>query len=272
MLARRAAAAAFGRELALAAAGGLLYFLIRGAVVDRVEEAFARAEDVIALERSLGSSWERAMQEWILSSPLLIDLMNAVYFWLHMPLMIVVAVWLFWRHRDLYRLTRNAFLGAALIALVMYATLPLAPPRFFPELGFVDTMAVYSQANYQAQEAGPFVNPYAALPSLHFGWALLLGVASGARAQAGGRRRCCCGPGAAGAGGAALRHRPDGEPLPHRCRGRGGGRGGGAGGGSPVAAVGAKPPSCGGSAGPAARVGLTGTGPQQSAPARARGK
>ena len=177
MLARRVGAAAFGRELALAAAGGLLYFLIRGAVVDRVEEAFARAEDVIALERSLGLFWERAMQEWILSSPPLIDLMNAVYFWLHMPLIIVVAVWLFWRRRALYRLTRNAFLGAALIALVMYATLPLAPPRFFPEMGFVDTMAVYSQANYQAQEVGPFVNPYAALPSLHFGWALLLGVA-----------------------------------------------------------------------------------------------
>ena len=174
---RRPAVAVFGRELAWAAAGALLYFLIRGAVVDRVEEAFARAEDVIALERSLGIFWERTMQEWILSSPPLIDLMNLVYFWLHMPLIIVVALWLFWRHRELYRLTRNAFLGAALIALVMYATLPLAPPRFFPERGFIDTMAIYSETSYQAQEAGPFVNPYAALPSLHFGWALLLGVA-----------------------------------------------------------------------------------------------
>lgn len=168
---------AFSRELALAALGGLVYFLIRGGVVDRAEEALSRARGVIDLERALGLFWEPTMQGWILHSRLLIDAMNAVYFWLHMPLIIVMAVWLFWRRRDVYRLTRNAFLGSATIALVFYAVLPLAPPRFFPELGFVDTMALYSEANYQAQEVGVFVNPYAALPSLHFGWALLLAVA-----------------------------------------------------------------------------------------------
>lgn len=168
---------AFSRELLLAGLGGLVYFLIRGGVVDRAEEAFARARDVIDLEGSLGIFWEPAMQAWILDSPGLIQVANAVYFWLHMPLIIVMALWLFVRRREVYRLARNAFLGSAVIALVMYATLPLAPPRFFPELGFVDTMALYSESNYQAQEVGVFVNPYAALPSLHFGWALLLGVA-----------------------------------------------------------------------------------------------
>lgn len=168
---------AFTRELALAVLGGLIYFLIRGGVVDRADEAFARARDVIDLERTLGVFWEPAMQGWILDSPALIEIANAVYFWLHMPLIILMALWLFSRRREVYRLTRNAFLGSAAVALVMYATLPLAPPRFFPELGFVDTMAIYSEANYQAQEVGVFVNPYAALPSLHFGWALLLGVA-----------------------------------------------------------------------------------------------
>ena len=168
---------AFSRELALAALGGLVYFLIRGGVVDRAEESLARARGVMDLERALGLFWEPAMQGWILHSRLLIDAMNALYFWLHMPLIIALAVWLFWRRRDVYRLTRNAFLGSAAIALVLYAVLPLAPPRFFPELGFVDTMALYSEANYQAQELGVFVNPYAALPSLHFGWALLLAMA-----------------------------------------------------------------------------------------------
>ena len=166
-----------GRELALVVAGGLVYYLIRGAVIDRAAEAFARAGDLIALERRLGIFWEPAMQDWILGSRALIDLSNAVYFWLHMPPIVVLAVWLFWRKRDVYRLTRNAFLGSAVVALVCYAMLPVAPPRFFPELGFVDTMALYSEAGYQAQEVGLFVNPYAALPSLHFGWALLLGLA-----------------------------------------------------------------------------------------------
>ena len=168
---------AFGIELGLAALGGLIYFLIRGGVVDRAAEAFARAGDLVEVERALGVFWEPAMQAWILDSPSLISVFNGVYFWLHMPLILAMAVWLFARHREVYRLTRNAFLGSAVIALVLYATLPVAPPRFFPELGFVDTMALYSEANYQAQEVGLFVNPYAALPSLHFGWALLLGIA-----------------------------------------------------------------------------------------------
>ena len=156
----------YGRELALVVVGGLVYYLIRGAVIDRAAEASARAGDLIDLERRLGIFWEPAMQDWILGSRALIDLSNAVYFWLHMPPIVVLALWLFWRKRDIYRLTRNAFLGSAVVALVCYAMLPVAPPRFFPELGFVDTMALYSEASYQAQEVGVF-----------FGWALLLGLA-----------------------------------------------------------------------------------------------
>ena len=184
-----------GRELALVVAGGLVYYLIRGGVVDRAEEAFARAGDLIALERRLGIFWEPAMQDWILGSRALIDLSNAVYFWLHMPPIVALALWLFWRKRDVYRLTRNAFLGSAVVALICYAALPVAPPRFFPELGFVDTMALYSEASYQAQEVGVFVNPYAALPSLHFGWALLLGLALWL-ARPRGRRAWACVAGA----------------------------------------------------------------------------
>lgn len=167
----------FGIELALAVAGALIYFAVRGGVTDRAAEAIARGAGLAELERSLGLFWEPAMQGWILSSRPLIDLMNGIYFWAHMPLIVVVAVALYWRRRALYRLIRNAFLISALIALALYFAFPVAPPRFFPELGFVDTMALYATANYQAQEAGPFVNPYAALPSLHFGWALLIGAA-----------------------------------------------------------------------------------------------
>ncbi|MEE9277461.1 MAG: phosphatase PAP2 family protein [Dehalococcoidia bacterium] len=168
---------AFFLELVLAATGGLIYFLVRGSVVDRVSEATARAESLMDLERTLGLFWEPAMQRWILSSDALIDLLNAVYFWGHMPVILAAAVLLYWRRRSVYAFTRNAFLASAVIALAMYYALPVAPPRFFPDLGFVDTMALYSKANYQAQEVGLFVNPYAALPSLHFGWALLIAVA-----------------------------------------------------------------------------------------------
>ncbi len=167
----------FLAELGIVALGGLAYFLVRGAVSDRAVEAAERAAGIIDIERALGIYWEPAMQGWILQSRPLIELFNGIYFWTHMPVVVVVAVWLFWRRRALYLFTRNAFLSSAILALAMYYALPVAPPRLLPDAGVVDTVARYSQASYQAQELEPFVNPYAALPSLHFGWALLLSVA-----------------------------------------------------------------------------------------------
>lgn len=84
---------------------------------------------------------------------------------------------------------RDAFLLSGAIALVIYWLYPVAPPWALKELadrfdpgapsyvtGFFDTMQAYLGYGYQAQSTRAFVNPYAAMPSLHFGWDLLLGV------------------------------------------------------------------------------------------------
>jgi hypothetical protein len=164
-------------ELVLVVAAFLVYFSIRAAVVSRAGDALLNAYDIIALERALGIYWELQMQAWILDSYVAIRLMNWMYFWGHMPLIIVFAVWLYFRHRETYVLMRNAFLASGAIAVVVYATYPLAPPRLVPFEGFVDTMALFDRVSYQAQETEAFVNPFAAMPSLHFGWAMLLGGA-----------------------------------------------------------------------------------------------
>ena len=185
-----AGAREFLRELALVAGGGLLYFLARGAVQDRAEEAFARARGLLALEERLGIAWERAIHEAALSAAWIVDLANAVYFWGHMPLLIALALWLWFRRRGVWRGLRAALLASALLGIACYVIWPTAPPRLMPELGYVDTLAWRAAASYQAQEVGPFVNPYAALPSLHVGWALLAGAACArvALAQRGRRR------------------------------------------------------------------------------------
>jgi hypothetical protein len=152
----------------------LVYFYIRGLVVGRADEAVTRGIDLIALEQRLGFYWELEMQSWILGHYWAIKVMNWVYFWGHMPLVILAAFWLYVWHRRAYRLSRNAFLASGAIGVVMYALLPSRPaPR--TDAGFIDTMAVYDRVGYNAQETEAFVNPYAALPSLHFGWSLLLG-------------------------------------------------------------------------------------------------
>lgn len=167
----------FARELVAVAAAALLYYLVRGAVADRAEEAFQRARDILELERALLLDWETPIHEAILDSPVLIDLANGTYFWGHMPLLIVLAVWLWRSQRPIWRQFRNALLLSAVAGMVSYFLFPTAPPRLMPELGYVDTLALRAAPAYQAQEVGLFVNPYAALPSLHVGWALLAGIA-----------------------------------------------------------------------------------------------
>lgn len=154
----------------------LIYFGIRGSVVDRAGEAMVRGFSVITFEQRLGIYWELRMQSWIIDSYFLIRAMNWVYFWAHMPLIVVLAVWLYARHRQAYWLTRNAFLASGAIAVIIYALFPVAPPRLIPFGGFVDTMAVFDKVGYQAEGVKAFVNPFAAIPSLHFGWSLLMGL------------------------------------------------------------------------------------------------
>lgn len=167
----------FLRELAAVAVAALVYYLVRGAVSDRADEAFQRARDILELERSLLLDWETVIHEAILDSNLLIDLANGTYFWGHMPLLIVLAIWLWRSQRDTWRLFRNALLISGAIGMISYFLFPTAPPRLMPELGYIDTLAIRAAPAYQAQEVGLFVNPYAALPSLHVGWALLAGLA-----------------------------------------------------------------------------------------------
>ena len=167
----------FLRELAAVAVAALVYYLVRGAVSDRADEAFQRARDILDLEQRLRLDWELPIHEAILGSNTLIDFANGTYFWGHMPLLIVLAVWLWRSHRDTWRTFRNALLISAAAGMASYFLFPTAPPRLMPELGYIDTLAVRAAPAYQAQEVGLFVNPYAALPSLHVGWALLAGLA-----------------------------------------------------------------------------------------------
>jgi hypothetical protein len=161
-------------ELGLVSVGFLAYFIVRGGVVDRTAEALANARGIVALERAYGFFIEPNVQMWVLSSELLWRTMNFVYFWFDFPLIVAVGLLLFWRRRREYTLLRDTLLLSGALALVVYYAYPVAPPRYLPEWGFVDTMALYSELSYQAQSLRPFVNPFAAVPSLHVGWAMLL--------------------------------------------------------------------------------------------------
>jgi hypothetical protein len=176
-------------EAGIIASAFLLYFWVRGAVVDRPEPAYWHALDVIDVQRSLGIFWEDDMNAWVVDHRSVAQVMNLVYFYLHFPLIIVFGMWLYYYRRDNYTFVRDSFLASGAIALVIYWLYPVAPPRELDELaarydpaapayvtGFFDTMKEYLGYAYDSQSTRAFVNPYAAMPSLHFGWDFLLGI------------------------------------------------------------------------------------------------
>jgi len=164
-------------DLGLMAFAFFLYYLVRGTVEERVTQAHSTAVRIIELEQNLGLFWETQMQDWVISSRFWIELFNNIYVYAHFPAVVAIGVWLFFWHRRRYVLFRNAFLISGAIGLLIFNLLPTAPPRLLPSFyGFEDTMGAFSAVNYDLQPAA-FVNQYAAMPSLHFGWNMLLGIA-----------------------------------------------------------------------------------------------
>ena len=164
-------------EIGLVALAFLLYFIVRGLVVDRHDQAYAHARDIIDLERTLGIFWEPRLQEWVLGRHFFISVFNFIYFWLDFPLIVVVGLWMYFTHRHEYTVARDSLLLSGAIALVIYNLYPVMPPRLLPTGEFVGTIEKYNDLSYQAQSTQAFVNPYAAVPSLHFGWSIILGGA-----------------------------------------------------------------------------------------------
>jgi hypothetical protein len=164
------------QEVGIVVSAYLMYFVVRGAVEGREFEAFERAADIISLERAMGIFWEADLQGSIVGVRPIMDLANWTYLWGHWPVIIFVATWLFFLRRDIYPVYRNAFLISGAVGLIIFATLPVAPPRFMAPWGFVDTVASNSHA-YLGPKLPILINEYAAMPSLHFGWNLLAAIA-----------------------------------------------------------------------------------------------
>jgi hypothetical protein len=154
----------------------LAYEAVRRLVAPNSHEAFGHAINIIQFEQQAGIFFEPALQSLIVDHHWLVTLFNWVYVWGYLPVISIAALYLYLRHHDFYTRYRNAFLLSGAVGLVIFATLPVAPPRMFPEFGFVDT--VRDNSHFYGQiESTDLVNEFAAVPSFHFGWLLLVGLA-----------------------------------------------------------------------------------------------
>jgi hypothetical protein len=152
----------------------LTYFGVRNRTVGSPEAAFANAQRLLDLERWLGIARESTVQSAVVGSDLLVTLANWVYIWGHWPVILTTATLLFVYRRERYYVLRNALFISGGIGFAFFAFLPVAPPRLL-DLGLVDTVTDQSNA-YRALQPPGLTNQYAALPSLHVGWNLAVGI------------------------------------------------------------------------------------------------
>jgi membrane-associated phospholipid phosphatase len=164
-----------GRQAGWVVLGIFIYFRVRNLTEGSRAAAVEHAHDIVRLERRWGIAVEADLQALVAPSESLRTLANWIYIWGHWPVIVTVMVWLAWRHRREFLRLRDGMLLSGAVGMVVFATYPVAPPRLAD--GFmIDTVTQHSRA-YRVLQPPIFTNQYAAMPSLHAGWDLLVGIA-----------------------------------------------------------------------------------------------
>jgi hypothetical protein len=165
------------RQLVLFGVAYLGYSLVRGLVEGKASAAFQHARDLIQVERTLHLFVEPSVQAWASGSHALMDFSSWLYVNAQTSITLAALVYLYLRHNGSFYFVRNMFAIAMLIALVGYAVFPTAPPRFLPEWGFIDSVSDLTgmHVSHRSASMTALFNPYAAVPSMHVAFALMIG-------------------------------------------------------------------------------------------------
>jgi hypothetical protein len=164
------------RQLSLFVVAELCYEAVRGVADGERAHAFTNGANVIDLEKGMHTFFEPDLQAMFISHRWLIDFANFMYMNSHFVVTTAFLVWLYLFRNDRFYFVRNMFMVAMGLAVVGYALLPTAPPRLFPQEGFVDTITDYAQVNHDSGLVKLFINPYAAIPSMHVAFSTMIGV------------------------------------------------------------------------------------------------
>ena len=161
-------------ELALIS---LLYSLWRIAMklpLDQPAGAIDRARWINRIQGELFFPTELSLQHFVLNHDWLARVTNTYYAVVHVPATVAFLIWLFVRHRSSYPRWRTA-LALLTAACLVIRYLRVAPPRFLPDLGYIDLATRYGLSVYGPVGTG-VSDQFAAMPSIHVGWAALVSL------------------------------------------------------------------------------------------------
>ncbi len=165
-------------QVALMQATYMAYRLVRGWIDDPqgAAIAFQNGRDIIDIERSLGLFFEPALQDFVGATSLVGDAASWIYLNAQVTVTLGALAYLYICHNRSFYFVRNMFIVSWAIALAGYALFPTAPPRFFPEWGFVDSVSAFTGIQADSVAVNALFNPYAAVPSMHVAFALMIAV------------------------------------------------------------------------------------------------
>jgi membrane-associated phospholipid phosphatase len=165
-----------GRQIGLLLIVDLAYETVRGIADGQRATAFAHGQQIIDAEIATGTFFEPDLQALLAPANWLIDFANQVYMNSQFAVVLSFFLWVYFFRNEAFYFVRNMFMVSMGLALVGYALYPTAPPRLYPEYGFVDTINDFSNVNHDSALAKLFINPYAAVPSMHCAFAMMIGV------------------------------------------------------------------------------------------------
>jgi len=168
----RLAALSAATEVAILASLYSVWRLARVLPFDRADGAIDRGRQIDKFERAVHLPTELSLQRLVLQHDWLARFSNYYYAIVHVPALIAFLVWLFLRHRDQYSRWRNA-LAIVTAFCVVIRFVRVAPPRFLPDLGYIDLASHYGLSLYGPVGSG-VSDQFAAMPSIHVGWAAVV--------------------------------------------------------------------------------------------------
>ena len=163
------------RQVGLFAAANWGYRFVRGAVDGKAAESFQNARELISIERATHLFVEPAVQAWVRGQEWLIHFASWMYVNAQATITLGALIFIYLAHNRSFYFVRNMLMVAMGIALVGYALFPTAPPRFMPEWGFVDAVSNFTGVPQDSVAVNALFNPFAAVPSMHVAFALMLG-------------------------------------------------------------------------------------------------
>ena len=167
---------ATSKELSLVLGLYALWQYAHDLAITKVEGAHENALWLYRLEQDMHLPSEVTLQNALINHKLVMQFLNIYYGGMHVPVMGIVLIWLFFRHRERYARVRTS-LALMIAGCLTIQMIPMAPPRFLPELGFVDAGLKYGLSVYGRGGSG-LSNQLAAMPSQHVGWSLVAGIAA----------------------------------------------------------------------------------------------